>query len=103
MTATYDPGDGVRVTFSCRDEAGDLTDPTDVYLDVRLAGADTTTYHFGTGDTIVREDEGLYNALLTPDEPGLWAYGWRGEGDIVTAEQGSFLVRRWRPGAEEVS
>lgn len=99
MTTTYDPGDGVTVSFACRDDAGALGDPTDVYLDVHHHGElSPTTYHYGQGDTIVRDAEGQYHALLEPDQPGLWHYGWRGTGEIVVAEQGSFLVRRWMPG-----
>jgi hypothetical protein len=104
MTNTYDPGDGVTLLFTCRDEAGELGDPDDVYLDVRQHDAlGPTTYTYGVDSEVVRTSEGTYSALLLPDEPGLWHYGWRGEGGINTAEQGSFLVRPWRPGSEEAT
>jgi hypothetical protein len=98
---TYDVGDGVTVSTSFTDDQGAPVDPDDVFLDVRLhPDAEPTTYTYGTDDTVVRDDEGAYHALITAGAPGLWHYGWRSTGNIVSAEQGAFMVRTWRPGVE---
>jgi hypothetical protein len=102
---TYNPDQGITVSTTFRDPAGELADPTDVYLDVRRhPDADGTTYTYGTDPEVVRDSEGAYSALLEgPHEAGTWYYGWRGTGAVVGAEQGAYLVRRWRPGGVEVS
>lgn len=102
---TYDPGDGVTLSTTFRSEStGELADPDEVYLDVRLhTEPEPTTYQYGVGDVIVRDAEGTYHALVEPDTHGLWHYGWRGTGLVIGAEQGGFLVRRWRPGTAEAA
>jgi hypothetical protein len=99
---TYDVGDGVVVstTFTDRLTAAPV-DPDDVFLDVRWhSSAEPTTYTYGEDDEVVRDSEGVYHSLISATGPGLWHYGWRSSGDVVSAEQGEFLVRAWRPGVE---
>lgn len=73
----------VTVTFTV---AGVPTDPTAVVLTVRAPdGAQTTP-------VTTNPSVGVFEAIVTPDQAGIWTYRFTGSGAVVAVQEGSFAV-----------
>lgn len=84
MSATYDIGDGVALTFTVT-VGGVLTDAT---------VAVTVTDPSGTTSTpsVVNASTGVYTAAVAATAAGTWLYRWTATGDATSAEEGTFIV-----------
>jgi hypothetical protein len=81
----YDVGDQVRLTATfALNGVG-----TNTTAALRILLPDGTT----TSPTPVSDGAGVYHYDLTLTQPGRHRYRWSGTGTVVTAEEGSFLVR----------
>lgn len=85
--ASYDVGDLIPLTFTFRNPAGTLTNPTTVTLSIRDPAGTTTT------PTPVNASTGVYTHDLTPNLPGLWEYRIVGTGAVAEAGEGALWAR----------
>jgi hypothetical protein len=83
---TYDVGQEVRfsVTFAVDSTP---TDPTAIIFRTQDPSGNTTTYTFGVGVVIVKDDTGDYHADIILDEEGGWYYRWEGTGAVDAAKE----------------
>lgn len=92
---SYDLGDQVRVSVVFTDANDVATDPTTVTLRVKNHAGVVTVY----SASVVKDSVGHYHQDVdVPVGSGAggrkWWYRWEATGTLVTAEEGSFLVRR---------
>ncbi len=83
---TYSVGTAVRINTEVRDLAGVLTNAT---VSVVVTKPDGTT----SSPTVNTTGTGLYNAVVTADQAGLWTYVWTASGAVVAVEDGQFDVK----------
>lgn len=84
---SYDTGDLVPLTFTFRDAAGTLTNPTTVALSIRDPDGVVTT------PTPTNASAGVYIHDLTPTKAGLWEYRVVGTGAVAEAGEGALWAR----------
>lgn len=89
MANTYPLGQTVTVSTTFANAAGAAANPTTVVLTVRSPSGDVTT------PTPSNSGTGTYEAVLAPDEAGVWRYEWKGTtGSAVAVDQDWFTVER---------
>jgi hypothetical protein len=86
----------VRIDLEIRNRAGALTDPTALYLVIRIPQPSTGSfvqYVYNSGDlVIVRVNQGIYFANFTPELAGKFNYMWESTGTAQGSTNGSFSV-----------
>lgn len=87
----YYKGEDVRVRAVFRDEAGTLTDPSTITLQVKDPGGTTDSYTYA-GGTITREATGIYYKVIDVDDDGVWYYRFSSTGTPKAAREKSFTV-----------
>lgn len=87
----YDVGQQVRLSFTFRNLAGELADPTTVTVKVQDAAGAETSY-----SDAVHDSTGRYHKDITITTPGggVWYYRAEGTGALVAAGETSFPVRQ---------
>jgi hypothetical protein len=85
MPSSYDVGDSVKLTFSVSVN-GTATDATVALVVTKPDGTPATASVVHPGPP------GAYEAVVSPDQPGLWVWRWTATGAATTAEDGSFVV-----------
>lgn len=88
---TYDIGDRVGASATFLYE-GHVVDPTTVTCSSRAPSGLVADH------TVARIALGVYRALIDVNEWGEWYYRFDGEGAVIAAEEGRFVVRRRRVG-----
>lgn len=69
----YPQGQTVRIDFSFRDAADELQDPNTIRLIIDGPEAPAATYVYGApGSLVLRDDQGIYHALVTCADAGDW-------------------------------
>lgn len=91
MTNTYDIGNVVRLKVTFTDQDGNVVDPTDVQLNVRLYGGDIETFTYGHVQ-VLRLSEGIYYYDYTPLTSGLYYYRFIASGIVIAAADSSFNI-----------
>lgn len=91
--AIYDIGDGRRLTATFRDMAETPADPTTIGFTMTEPDGTTSTYAYGADAELVREAAGVFHVDWTITQAGRHHYKWTGAGDVIAAEEASFLVR----------
>lgn len=93
--AIYDIGDMVRLFTEgpFRDDGGNPVDPDVVLCKIRDPARVKTTFQYGVDSDVVRDGVGLYHVDLVLNLSGTWYYRWQSTGNLVTAEETSFIVR----------
>lgn len=86
MSNTYLIGNAVRLSAIFRDFSGNPADPTTVTLSVKKLGGSVET------PTPVNDAIGYYHYDYEPATAGTYSYRFAGEGDVVSATEGSFTV-----------
>lgn len=89
---SYDEGDLVRCEGRFTDADGGAIDPDTVTFYVQTPGLITTSYQYGVGAHVVREEAGVYYTLVDVDEAGRWYYRFEGDGDGQAAREHYFNV-----------
>lgn len=84
MSATYDLGDSVKLTFLVRVD-GILTNAT---VTLVVTAPDGTT----SNPSISNPATGTYTASVAPAQAGQWTYKWGATGAATTSEDGIFIV-----------
>jgi hypothetical protein len=75
----------------CWDLLNLIADPTEVVC--KVMKPDGTVLEFTAADAeLVHDSVGTWTLQLDIDEPGLWRYRFEGTGDVVAAEEASFVV-----------
>ena len=94
MANTYDKGDLVRISASCKDSAGALVNPTGLLFKYKVGSGATTTYTYGTDEEVVRTGTGIYyvDLSLTEDDTHYY-YRWEATGTGQAAEEGELVVK----------
>ena len=85
MSATYDLGDSVKLTFLVTVDGT----PTDATVAITVTKPDGST----TSPSITPGPTGTYTAVLAPDQAGPWLFRWTAVGAATTAEDGQFTVQ----------
>jgi hypothetical protein len=96
MATTYDIGDRVRITAAFTDTGGKLSDPTTIRLFIEPPAGPVLAYSYATSTGVVRASSGTYRFDIGTTGHGLYEYRWAGAGNVVSAEEGWFSVRRQR-------
>lgn len=84
---TYDVGDSPVLTATFRDRDTELKDPTTVVCRV-LPPSGTEQ-----NPSPAQVSTGVYEAVITIDEPGVWHYRFEGTGAVEAAGDHKFKVR----------
>jgi len=92
MATIYDVGDSVRLTGTFTDAAGDVQDPTAVYLEYTDPSENKTELQYGVDDEVVQASKGIYYVDVDADEIGAWTYRWYSTGTGQASESGAFGV-----------
>lgn len=95
-TNVYDAGDLVRTSVTFTNSAGNPADPTDITFYVTNPDGTVITYEYGTDAELVKDDTGDYHVDLTPSVYGMWYYRFVGTGDVISAGENFFVVKRSR-------
>ena len=85
MSATYDLGDSVKLTFLVSIDGT----PTNATVAIVVTKPDGAT----TSPSITPGPTGTYTAVLAPDQAGPWLFRWTATGAATTAEDGQFTVQ----------
>lgn len=89
MANVYPLGQTVKVSTTFSTAAGTPANPTTVVLTVRSPSGDATT------PTPTNTGTGIYEAILAPDEAGVWRYEFKGTtGTAVAVDASWFTVER---------
>lgn len=84
----FDIGDVVTLPATFRRKATRaLIDPDTVVCTVQAPDGTQTA------PSVVHDSTGVYHAVITPDQAGIWRVRWVGTGDAAAAEPWHFLVR----------
>jgi hypothetical protein len=89
--ATYDIGDGQRISGEFRDISDQLVDPDVVQFQFKTPAGAITTYVYGTDDELVKDSAGHYHVDVKFASAGLHYYRWLVEGPDGATE-GAFKV-----------
>lgn len=93
MTSAFDYGDEIAITATFVDADGNAADPTTVTFRVKPNATGTVTnYVYGTDSEVSTTGTGVYKLTITLNQEGVWHWRVEGTGDVVTAEEGSFVV-----------
>jgi hypothetical protein len=74
----------VELKGTFKDAAGNLTDPTDVALEVLNPAGTLSTYTYGASE-VSKESAGIYTKAVTLDASGRWYYRYKGTGALKVA------------------
>lgn len=88
------PGTRKRVTFTIRDLAGTLTDPTGVVIKYRRIGDTITTKTYGSDAEVVKESAGIYHIDIDCAKDGEYAARCITSGTLVGAIEEKWQVLR---------
>ena len=89
----YNVGDKRRLTGTFTDLAGALDDPTVITFRIKEPDG-TITSHASGGGIVTNISLGVWYVDFTITQEGIHNYEFIGTGDVVTAEESSFRVRR---------
>lgn len=73
---TYQYGNAITLSVEFRDDLDQYADPPEVKLSVMNPNGVLTTYTYGEGATIIKQDTGQYEADILGDIAGVWYYRW---------------------------
>jgi hypothetical protein len=92
MPNVYDTGDVARVSCTFTNPAGAFADPTTVRAKYKAPGQATVTKTYLVDSEVIRDSAGKFHMDMALTLAGTWRYRWEGEGTIVAAGEGAFMV-----------
>lgn len=99
-TQTFEVGDRVSIGTTAngfRSKAtGEVFDPENVKVEVRVNNGLTTTYVYGVDSNVTKVSTGVYSCEVDINKSGTWYYhilGVQNDGEYRGGAQGSFEVR----------
>lgn len=94
MTEAFDTGDLKRLSWTTKNTAGTLTDPTAMSVKVRLPDWALTSKSWPADAEVVRDSTGTFHYDLTFTLAGRYIVGLAATGALVEAERLELWARR---------
>lgn len=88
----YDVNDAERVTFTYRNTAGTLANPTATTATITTPAGVATTYTYGVDGQLVRDSTGVFHIDVTFNAAGTWTVEGYGTGAVAAASSQTFVV-----------
>ncbi len=83
----------VHAEWRVPDDAGPLTDPTDVIFTARRADDASASYSYGVDAEVTKLSTGIFEFKYVPD-PGVWRVHVQGTGNAHAADEVAFKIEK---------